>query len=161
MRIIHWLFIVSVGLFISGIGFIIASARTAQAAPPPVEVPAIAPVATVKQIMAGIVMPSAAFVWDSVSTTVSAAGTIEKAPKTDAEWAIVGAYAAALVESGNLLVIGDRAIDRQDWVKMSKALSDAAMTAVKAAEAKNTDGILAAGETINMSCDNCHQKYQR
>jgi hypothetical protein len=162
MRTVHWLFLVSAALFISGIGFIIASARTAQAAPPPVEAtPAVTPVATVKQIMAGIVMPSAAAVWDSVSTVVSAAGIVESQPRTDAEWAVVGSHAAALVESANLLMVGNRAIDKEDWVKMSKALADAAMIAIKAADAKSTDGILEAGEKINTSCDNCHQKYQR
>ena len=61
-------------------------------------------------------------------------------PSTDAEWAAVGASAAALVESGNLLVIGDRAVDRGDWVKMSKALADAGMLVLKAADAKDADG---------------------
>ena len=43
MRVIHWLFVVSAALFISGIGFIIAGARTAQAAAPAaVEAPAVA-----------------------------------------------------------------------------------------------------------------------
>ena len=45
-------------------------------------------------------------------------------PWTDAEWAAVGASAAVLAESGNLLVIGDRAVDEGDWVTMSKALAE-------------------------------------
>ena len=162
MRVIHWLFVVSAALFISGIGFIIAGARTAQAAAPAqAEAPAITPVATVKQIMDGIVAPAATAVFDSVSTIVDATGIHEKAPSTDTEWAAVGANGAALVESANLLVMGDRAVDREDWVKMSKAMSDAGMLVLKAAEAKDTMGILAAGETLNESCDSCHQRYSR
>jgi hypothetical protein len=161
MRIANWLFLVSAALFISGIGFIIASGRTSQveAAAPPA--PALPPVATVKQIMAGIVMPSAASIWDSVSTIVDAKGVQENQPRTDEEWARVGANAAALIESANMLLIGNRAVDQGDWVKMAKAMADAGQTALTATTDKNPEGILAAGETINQTCDNCHQKYQR
>ena len=34
MRLIHWLYVISAALFIGGIAFIIAGARTAQAAAP-------------------------------------------------------------------------------------------------------------------------------
>ncbi len=160
MRIIHWFFLVSVALFVSGIGFVVAGARTTQQAAP-AEAPAMTPVASVKQIRNGIVAPGAQAGFESVGTSVSAAGIEERRPQNDAEWAALGDSAAALVESGNLLVIGDRAVDQGDWVKMSKALSDASMMALKAAEAKNADGILEAGSIINTSCDNCHQRYQR
>jgi len=161
MRIVHWLFVVSTALFISGIGFIVVGAKTARQAPPAVEAPAVTPVASTRQVMVGIVSPAAGAIFDSVATIVSVAGIEERQPRTDAEWAAVGASAAALVESANLLVTGDRAVDRGDWVTMSRAMADAGMTALKAAEAKSADGILAAGETINETCDNCHQKYQR
>ena len=162
MRITNWLFVVSVLLFISGIGFIIASARTRQTeAPAPVVAAAFPPVASVKQIMAGIVMPSAAGIWDSVSTIVDAKGVQENVPKTDAEWAVVGAHAASLIESANLLTVGKRAVDQGDWVTMAKAMADAGHIALKATTEKNPEGILAAGEKINETCDNCHQKYQR
>jgi hypothetical protein len=158
---VHWLFLVSAALFISGIGFIIASGRTSQveAAAPPA--PVLTPVATVKQIMAGIVMPAANVVFDSVSTIVDAKGVQENQPRTEEEWARVGANAAALIESANMLLIGTRPVDQGDWVKMAKAMADAGQIALKAAAAKNPEGILEAGEAINMSCDNCHLKYQR
>ena len=79
MRIVHWLFLVSVALFISGIGFIIASARGGPEAAPAEQGLPVTPVATVKQIMAGITMPAAYVVFDSVATIVSAAGTEETA----------------------------------------------------------------------------------
>jgi hypothetical protein len=160
MRIIHWLFVVSAALFISGIGFVVAGARTTRQAAP-VEAPVMTPVASIKQIMNGIVAPAAKAVFDSVGTIVSAAGIEERRPKNDEEWAALGDSAAALVESGNLLVMGDRAVDRGDWVKMSQALVDAGMMALEAAEAKDADGILTAGSIINTSCDTCHQRYQR
>jgi hypothetical protein len=162
MRTVNWLFAVSVALFISGIGFIIASGRASKveaAAPPPA--PSLPAVASVKQLMIGIVTPAAYVVFDSVSTIVDAKGVQENQPRTDEEWTRVGANATALIEAANMLLIGNRPVDQGDWVKMSKAMADAGQTALTAAEARSPEGILEAGEAINMSCDTCHQKYQR
>jgi hypothetical protein len=160
MRIVHWLFLVSVALFVCGIGFVIAAARTARATPS-VDAPITTPVASVKQIMKGIVGPAATAIFDSVGTKVSLSGVEEIAPRTDDEWEAVGNSAAALIESGNLLLMGSRMVDRGGWVKMSQALIESGKVALKATQAKSTDGVLAAGEAVNASCDACHQKYQR
>jgi hypothetical protein len=160
MRTIYWLFVVSVALFVSGIGFLIAGAgpmQEARSAEPPPTVP----VASVKQIMNGIVTPAARHVFASVGTIISADGVEEREPRTDEEWAAVGNSAAALVESANLLMMDGRAIDKGDWTKMSKAMADAAIVALKAIEAKDKEALLASGEGINTSCDTCHQRYQR
>jgi hypothetical protein len=162
MRIIHWLFAVSVALFVSGIGFIVVSARAEQrATPAEAAAPSIAPVASVKQLMDGIIQPSALVVFDSVGTIVDATGIHEKQPTTDAEWAAVGASAASIVEAANLLLMGNRAVDRDQWVKMAQAMADAGLLALKATEARSAEGVLAAGEPLNASCDACHQQYQR
>jgi hypothetical protein len=163
MRLLHWLFAISVALFISGIGFIVVGARAAQQEAP-AEAPAappIEPVATVKQLMDGIVQPSALVVFDSVGTIVDKDGIHEKQPSTDAEWAAVAASAAAIVEAANLLNTGNRAVDREEWVKMSRAMADAGLQVLKATSEKSAEGILAAGEPLNASCDACHQRYQR
>jgi hypothetical protein len=158
---VYWLFVIGAALFISGIGFIVVGARAAPRGPARPDTPTLAPVASVKQIMNGIVQPSANVVFGSVGTIISAAGTVEKSPKTEEEWAAVGSSAVALVESANLLVMGDRAVDRGDWVTMSRALADAGMETLKATEAKSSEGVLAAGAVVNQACDNCHRKYQR
>lgn len=164
-RTLQWLFLVSVLLFVSGIGFVIAAGRTMKSATPAASiaaaVPAGAPVATVKQVMRGITMPAAATIWNSVSTIVDDKGVTENAPKDDAEWAVVGANAAVLAESANMLMTGDRVVDKGDWIKFATALRDSAKTALKAADAKDTAGILEVGEVINASCDACHERYQR
>jgi hypothetical protein len=160
MRIRHWFFLVGVLLFVAGIGFTIAGARAARLAPV-VEAPITTPVATVKQIMKGIVTPAAMVVFQSVSTTVSIRGIEEKQPRTDEEWEEVGNSAAALIESGNLIVMGTRAVDRDEWVKMSQAMMEAGKLTLKATQDKSADGVLAAGEQLNASCDACHRKYQR
>ena len=163
-RTLQWLFLVSVLLFVFGIGFVIAAGRTLRttpASPTAPAGPAIASVATTRQVMRGITMPAAATIWDSVSTIVDDKGVTENVPKNDGEWAVVGANAAVLAESANMLMTGDRAVDKADWIKFATALRDSAQTALKAADAKDAAGILAVGEVINASCDACHERYQR
>jgi hypothetical protein len=162
LRTVHWLFIVGMALFVSGIGFVIAAAQAARRAPAR-ETAAIAvtPVASVRQIMKGIVGPAAATVFGSVGTTITAKGTEEKVPHTDAEWEEVGTSAAALIESGNLMLMGSRALDQGDWVKMSRSLIESSTIALRAAQTKRADQLFASGEAIYESCNNCHQKYQR
>ncbi len=162
MRTVNWLFIVSVALFISGIGFVIASARTARSAAPAAEVAVVTiPVASVKQIMGAITGPAANVIYGAVSTSVTAAGIKEVAPQTDEEWAVVGNNAAALAESANMMMTDGRAIDNGDWMKFSQQLLDTSKEAIKAVDAKSAIGILDAGGPINETCDNCHEKYQR
>ena len=160
MRTVHWLFLVSVALFVSGIGFIIASARSGPGAAAP-EAPATTPVASLAQIMSGIVQPNANVVYGAVGTKVSAAGVEEWAPETDEEWATVGSSAAALVEAGNLMLLGTRAVDRGDWVTMTREYMEEAQKAMAAVDAKSTEGILDAGAYINDTCDKCHERYWR
>lgn len=162
MKTVHWLFVVSIALFVSGIGFIVAGGRAARQAPAVDRASAsLTPVASVKQIMKGIVGPAANVIFNSVSTTVTVKGTEEKAPQTDEEWEAVGNSAAALIESGNLLLIGSRAVDKGEWTRQTQALIEAAKISLKATQAKNAEQLLASGEAVNMSCDDCHRTYQR
>ncbi len=156
------LFLVSALLFVCSVGFVVLSARSSRssAAPAPVA-DALTPVASVRHIMRGIVDPAATVVFDAVSTTITAAGTEEKAPRTAEEWEAVANSAAALAEAGNLLVMGTRAVDHQDWVRWSRDLGTAATVALKAAEARDAAGVFASGEAIYNACDGCHRKYER
>jgi hypothetical protein len=163
MRTVHWLLVVSMALFIAGIGFILAAGRMRQTAPAVSAKPVVAvlPVASIKQIMNGIVAPGANAVFNAVSTTVSQKGIEEVFPRNDDEWAALGNSAAGLAEAGNLMLIEGRAVDNGDWITMSRQLIDAGKLALKAVEAKSTEDVLTAGERVNESCDNCHAKYQR
>jgi len=158
------LFIVGLLLFVFGLAFIIAGARLARQAPKAAAASAdvvLAPVASVKQIMKGIVGPAANRVFDSVQISVTKQGTEEKVPQTDAEWEAIGNDAAALAEAGNLIMMNGRAADNGDWMKISRQMIDASKVVLKAVEAKSPDKILESGEALNASCDTCHEKYQR
>jgi hypothetical protein len=111
--------------------------------------------------MRGIVAPAASVVFNSVGTTITASGTDERMPRTAEEWNAVGDSVAALAESANLLMLDGRAVDKGDWMTMSRALIDASQVALKAIEARNVEALFGSGETINASCDGCHQRYQR
>jgi len=161
MRMVHWLFVVSVALFVSGIGFVVAAGRSAPQAATESEAPPMVAVGSTKQIMAGITGPAASVVYNAVGTIINSEGIKEIAPQNDEEWAVVANGAAALVESGNLLLIGNRVLDNGDWITMARAMIEKGTVALKAAEAKSTEGLLASGGDLNATCDNCHAKYQR
>ena len=158
----QWLFLVSVALFVSGIAFIIAGARAAQRyTPPQTDAPAAPPVATIKQIMNAIVLPNANVIYNAVGTTIDGNKVEETVPRNDKEWAAVGDSAAAIVESGNMLLVGDRLVDTREWLSYTQRFIAAGKAALAAASEKKPDGVLAAGGDLNDTCDACHEKYQR
>jgi len=162
VRTVHWLLALGAALFVSGLVFVVAGARLARQAPAPQSPDVtLTPVATVKQIMEGIVGPAADRVFASVKYTETLKGREEKVPHTDDEWRAVGNDAAALVESGNLLLVKGRRVDQGEWIRMSRAMIDAGQIVLRAAEARSADKVLEAGEALNVSCDTCHQRYQR
>jgi soluble cytochrome b562 len=116
----------------------------AAAEPAPLEA-----LATTRQVMLGITIPT--------SDVVFQVGA--KAPADDVEWEKVQANALALAESGNLLMVGTRVVDHADWIKNAKALIATARDASQAAQEKNVDKVLAAGDRIYEVCDACHKKY--
>lgn len=165
MRQRYWLFLVSVLLFVCGIGFIIAAERTRRetgtTVAPASPVRAAPAVATVKQLMTGMIQPSAEHVWDSISTTVSDKGVEEKQPRTDEEWALVETNAVMLVESATLLLEGNRDPGGDVWSKAAKDMAEASALTAKAAKARNKDEVFKLGETIYRACTDCHATYLR
>ena len=112
------------------------------------------------ELMDGIVSPASGVVYDSVATIVDKEGVQETRPKNDREWANVAGNAAALIEASELLKMEGRARDQADWVTIATAMGTAAAEVRAAAQKQDAEGILAGGESLNNSCDNCHRKYQ-
>ena len=163
----------------------------AQSAPPPaateITSSPVVPVGTIKEIMKGIVDPSSAAIWDAVGTESGPKGTVEKAPKTDEEWAKVESSALVLAEVANLLKMDGRHVarpeqastksqpdapeltpgqieekinkDRAAWEKKADALQQTAVKAIAAAKAHDKDGVLNVGEEIDNACESCHLVY--
>ena len=160
IRLGQWLLLVSAAMFVAAIAFVIAGARAGAASPEaPVTRVETRPVANVKQIMQGIVVPASTVIYEAVKYTADASGITETRPQTDEEWARVEANAAALAEVGNLLMMEGHAFDREQWVVFSKELIGASELAVKAAKARDADALLDAGSTVTDACDHCHARY--
>ena len=155
---------------------------------PPAAAPAsqFKPTAGIQDIMAQMIDPAADFLWESVSSTVTAAGVEDKQPRTDDEWNEVRRQAIILAESANLLVMEGRlvaregkhlddhgtpgnltaeqaqqaiAADRATYVAFSHALHDVGVAMLKAADERSPQGILDAGETLDQVCEGCHLKF--
>ncbi|MBM3820726.1 MAG: hypothetical protein FJW14_17165 [Acidimicrobiia bacterium] len=113
-------------------------------------------VATNDQVMDAIIIPNAQSIWDAV---VYVDGKLVTAPKTDDDWYNLQMNAYAVAEAGNLLKIGARVKDNEDWVTFSTALTDRSMEAVRAAEKKDLQALLEAGGNVYNVCTDCHRKY--
>ena len=139
---------------------------------------------TIKDLMDGVVDPSADYLWDSVATIVTRKGTEERRPRTDEDWKNVRRRAIALAEAPNLLMMEGRKVarpgeksenpgielgpediqqildgDRATFIQRAHALQDAALKALAAIDRKDVDGLSDAGETIDEACEQCHLKY--
>jgi hypothetical protein len=122
--------------------------------PPPYK-----PVADVKQLMQGVLDPSADVVWEAVATIYTKEGVEERRPRNEEEWANIRNHAMVLTEAGNLLMMPPRARDGGDWMAMSQELIEISSIALRAAEAKNVDALFDVGGRIYDVCDRCHKKY--
>ncbi|MGH8186679.1 MAG: hypothetical protein ACREUC_08960, partial [Steroidobacteraceae bacterium] len=113
----------------------------------------------VKQLMNWIIDPNADVIWNSVGTIITEKGREELMPKNDEDWANVRNAAAVLVESGNLLMMEGRAYDRDQWITVARGMTDAANTAIEAAETKDVEALFDAGGAVYEACTACHAKY--
>ena len=178
LRTFHW-------LVLAGASLLVAAACSTPAAPPSAktESPFLV-TATFKDVMDSMVDPSADYLWESVATIVTKAGTEERRPRTEDDWKKVRRAAVTLIEATNLLIMDGRKVakpgeksenpgielspeairrvmddDPATLVKLAHALHDAGVEALAAIDAKNADKLSDAGETIDNACENCHLKY--
>ena len=75
-------------------------------------------------------------------------------------WTTARNQAIVLAESGNLLMVGTRVRDNGTWMKMSRAMVDAAALATAAAEKKDAKALAAATDSITTACMECHRPYR-
>ena len=158
----------------------------ARAAPTPAAASTLQPTAGIQDIMAYMIDPAADFLWESVSTTVTTAGTDEKQPRTDAEWNEVRKHAIILTEAANLIRMNGRrvareghqledhgtegnltaaeseqaiAADRAAFESFAQALHDVGRSMLTAADERKPQDILDAGDTMDQVCEGCHLKF--
>ena len=117
------------------------------------------PVATLDQLMDGPIAHAAEVYWDAVSTVVDKDGVHETVPQNDREWQQVWTAGVTIGEAGNLLMMSGRAKDNDEWMRLATALVDAGMEGAQAAQSRDTERVLGAGEKIYNACSRCHMKY--
>ncbi|MEM1245820.1 MAG: hypothetical protein AAGK22_05585 [Acidobacteriota bacterium] len=110
-------------------------------------------------LMASVFDPTADRIWNAVRTEMTLEGTTEFRPETDEEWNAVRNAAVTLAESGNLLMIGSRVRDQNDWIAWSRDLISAGEMAMRAAEAQDPERLFEVGAEIYRACDGCHSQY--
>lgn len=143
------------------------------------------PVGTVREVMHQIVEESAQAIFDSVAITVSAAGTVEKQPRTTEEWDALEHWALRLAEAPNLLKVPGRRVARPEeentsagptelppiqiqariaenqalFDKYADELQTVALEALTAVKGKSVQGLFDVGEKIDVACENCHLEF--
>ena len=144
------------------------------------------PVVPLQDIMTALVDPAADFLWESVSTEVSAAGTVEHLPRTDEEWRAVRRHAVMLTEGANLLALPGRMVvlpgheledagtpgnlaaaevqtAMQDYwpafAGFAAALREVGNTMYQASLDRDPEVILETGERLDTVCESCHLQF--
>ena len=140
------------------VGVAVAAAPQAGKAATPKRAPAATAVAddvkaigSVKEIMLAVTMPTSATVFKAASD----------APTDAQHWTHVRHEALALAESANLLLIAGRAPDADGWTRFAVAQRDAAVAAMKAADARDADALSNASDALYETCSNCHDRYMK
>ena len=116
-------------------------------------------VADVQELMYHVVEPAAQTYWKAVGWVLDAEGEHYIHPTSEEEWMEVENAAFMVAESGNLLLMGDRALDDEGWVAMSESLIDIGERALRAAEAMDEQAVFDLGAEMYYVCSNCHARY--
>ncbi len=131
-----------VGVLLTGI-WLLTGALAAQAPTEPLQ-----PVATMKELMLDVIHPAS----NSLLVAVNRGG-----PGDDKGWAEARRSAMTLAESGNLLIMRNRAAA---WVADAKLLTDVGTAAYRAAAARDARALAALADRIDASCTTCHAQFR-
>jgi hypothetical protein len=132
-------------------------------------------VATLGQLMRGILFPNSNVIFAAQSDNPAEVPPAKDPSmatnplaSTYGKWEAVENSSLAIVEAANLLTLPGRKcsnglavpLQNADWTKFVQGLRDAGMTAYKAAQSKNQDKIVDAADVLTTACANCHEKYR-
>ena len=123
------------------------------------ETPPFAAVADSKQLMLSVIEPAAEVYWDAVGVIMDMEGSFHIRPETEEDWEAVEDAAFVLAESGNLMLLEERAQGQGHWVAMSRAMIDVGRRAVEAAQARDPDAVFEVGGDVYQVCTGCHAVY--
>lgn len=169
------------------VGPLLAAALLASCEPrEPAPVAGPVPLASIQELMQGVVDPNADELWEAVSTEVTAQGEVEHRPADDASWLKLRQRALLLGEAANLLAqpgrvaahpgkaLEDSHVDgilkasdieqriRADpaaFAAHAQALQASAKALLHAIDERDATAYLAAGTQLDHACESCHRRY--
>ena len=144
------------------------------------------PVVSVKELMRDMIDPIADNIFDAVSAESSQKGTIERAPKTDADWDKIRIGAVTLAEGAYLLkvprpfappgdennssgpepmelspaqIVAKLEKDPVLWNAKIEALRNVGLEVLDVVKRKDVSELWDAAENLDQACENCHLEY--
>jgi hypothetical protein len=148
----------------------------------PTPMTTLQPMATLQEIMAGEIDPSADALWGAVEYVSTLEGTHDHLPHTEEEWQALHRSAALLAEATNLLAVPRRRIGgattvsgagelnmaeiqrlvdsrRESFDQFAAVLRLASLSALSAIDEKDPKALMDAGAAIDAACEGCHRVY--
>ena len=104
---------------------------------------------TVKDVMTTMTVPASDAIFSAAS----------EPPKDAAQWVALRASAVMLAESGRLLTATDRAKKDAEWLELPRTMVTEAEATFKAIDAKDSEALAQAGDSVYVTCDACHARY--
>ena len=173
-----------IAIAVTGLGLQACTAQPAASSPSLDS--SLTPIFSVKELMEGVIDPTADAIFDAVAVDVTDKGAVETKPTTDEDWLKVERGAMLLAEGTNLLKMKrpmappdalktpsqrgapelspaeiQAKVDqnRALWNKFADGLRDQALNSLKIAKARDVDALFQAGSDIDKACENCHLEY--
>lgn len=81
-------------------------------------------------------------------------------PTTEEGWRAVEAAAQKMVDAAGLLQTAPRLKDHSDWLRISKAVEDAARQSALAARSRDSEALQIADGAFLAQCEDCHKIYR-
>jgi len=116
-------------------------------------------VGTTQELMAHMIDPAADVYWGAGGVIIDEDGEHWQIPETDDDWAALSHAAFTVAVGSDLLLTQGRAVDQGAWVTMSKQLTEVALQALEAADARNLQAVFDMGAEMYYVCTNCHSVY--
>jgi hypothetical protein len=169
---------------------VLSACSSPKATPAPAAAPQLwgdlKPVVSVKELMRDMLDPASDFVFDSIATVQTRQGTVEKLPKTDADWDRIRIGAVTLAEGAYLLKIprpfappGDennssgpdpeelspaqiKAKLEKDpvlWNAKIEALRNVGLEVLDIVKRKDANELWDASENLDNACEGCHLEF--
>lgn len=110
------------------------------------------------EVMDHLIDPGAWAFWRASGEVTDEAGSKSLTPTTEEGWLAAENGAVQVAEGGNLLLLPGRVRD-EEWIRLSKKLTQDGLEAKAAVEAKDSQRMFVAGAEMFKTCKACHAKY--